>query len=239
MPIRLRAERRKLWSHLPSKQRGNAKSLLGTQPDRHGLWQVNQSFSSYAPIYRGSDEVGRGLVVIGRGTQRGSVVEVGGQAQGWYWGAGDGVQRWGQNIVASAGTLPGYWQMLSAAFDAGAGPNEAHLSGGDSGGAVFIMDGSTWELAGINYAVDGFFQSIPPGGPDWIGAMYKQNGLYDAITGDPYSGPGSFYATRISSYQGWIDGITAVPEPTTMIAGALLLLPFGASTLRMLRRRTA
>ena len=31
----------------------------------------------------------------------------------------------------------------------------------------------------------------------------------------------------------------AVPEPTTMIAGALLLLPFGASTLRILRRRTA
>jgi hypothetical protein len=28
-------------------------------------------------------------------------------------------------------------------------------------------------------------------------------------------------------------------EPTTMVAGALLLLPFGASTLRMLRRRTA
>ena len=27
-----------------------------------------------------------------------------------------------------------------------------------------------------------------------------------------------------------------VPEPTTMIAGALLLLPFGASTLRMLRK---
>ena len=33
--------------------------------------------------------------------------------------------------------------------------------------------------------------------------------------------------------------LTAIPEPTTMIAGALLLLPFGASTLRMLRRRTA
>jgi hypothetical protein len=30
-----------------------------------------------------------------------------------------------------------------------------------------------------------------------------------------------------------------VPEPTTMIAGALLLLPFGASTLRVLRRRKA
>jgi hypothetical protein len=32
--------------------------------------------------------------------------------------------------------------------------------------------------------------------------------------------------------------VTPVPEPTTMIAGALLLLPFGASTLRILRRRT-
>jgi hypothetical protein len=31
--------------------------------------------------------------------------------------------------------------------------------------------------------------------------------------------------------------VTAVPEPTTMIAGALLLLPFGASTLRILRKR--
>ena len=29
----------------------------------------------------------------------------------------------------------------------------------------------------------------------------------------------------------------AVPEPTTFIAGALLLLPFGASTLRILRRK--
>jgi len=30
-----------------------------------------------------------------------------------------------------------------------------------------------------------------------------------------------------------------VPEPTTMIAGALLLLPFGMSTMRALRRRAA
>jgi hypothetical protein len=34
--------------------------------------------------------------------------------------------------------------------------------------------------------------------------------------------------------------VVAVPEPTTMLAGALLLLPFGASTLRILRKtRTA
>jgi hypothetical protein len=34
-------------------------------------------------------------------------------------------------------------------------------------------------------------------------------------------------------------GATPVPEPTTMVAGAMLLLPFGASTLRMLRRKSA
>ena len=33
--------------------------------------------------------------------------------------------------------------------------------------------------------------------------------------------------------------VTAVPEPGTMISGLLLLLPFGASTLRILRRRQA
>jgi len=56
-------------------------------------------------------------------------------------------------------------------------------------------------------------------------------------------------------FNGYVDNVTIgttagtttydfepapVPEPTTLIAGALLLLPFGASTLRMLRRnRTA
>jgi len=39
---------------------------------------------------------------------------------------------------------------------------------------------------------------------------------------------------------GGIATLTAVPEPTTMVAGAMLLLPFGVSTLRMLRKsRTA
>lgn len=35
------------------------------------------------------------------------------------------------------------------------------------------------------------------------------------------------------------EALAVVPEPTTMIAGALLLLPFGASALRMLRKSRA
>jgi hypothetical protein len=54
--------------------------------------------------------------------------------------------------------------------------------------------------------------------------------------------PGLMYLTPAD---GLPDDLTIgvqseVPEPTTMIAGALLLLPFGASALRMLRKnRTA
>jgi len=42
-----------------------------------------------------------------------------------------------------------------------------------------------------------------------------------------------------SSFSGSLSGVSAVPEPTTMIAGALLLLPFGASTVRILRKNRA
>src|ERR1035441_62369 len=56
---------------------------------------------------------------------------------------------------------------------------------------------------------------------------------------------GNGQATDTAPPSPWATTITGqlipdpIPEPTTMIAGALLLLPFGASTLRILRRRTA
>jgi hypothetical protein len=42
-------------------------------------------------------------------------------------------------------------------------------------------------------------------------------------------------------YQDMVVSLTAlpIPEPTTMIAGALLLLPFGASTIRIIRKRVS
>jgi len=44
----------------------------------------------------------------------------------------------------------------------------------------------------------------------------------------------------LGNSQGMIyNALTPVPEPTTMIAGALLLVPFGASTLRTFRRNRA
>ena len=48
--------------------------------------------------------------------------------------------------------------------------------------------------------------------------------------------PGGWFGVRANDLR--ISG-TPVPEPTTLIAGALMLLPFGASTLRILRRNRA
>ena len=48
-------------------------------------------------------------------------------------------------------------------------------------------------------------------------------------------GPAAPASANIESIT--VSGVSAVPEPTTMIAGALLLLPFGASTLRILRKK--
>jgi hypothetical protein len=71
-------------------------------------------------------------------------------------------------------------------------------------------------------------------------------GAYDVIALNLFNGA---YATQVTKNgttyylnqdQLAIDaGFTPVPEPTTIIAGALLLLPFGASTLRILRKNRA
>jgi hypothetical protein len=51
--------------------------------------------------------------------------------------------------------------------------------------------------------------------------------------------PGLMYLTHADGLPDdlTIGVLSVVPEPTTMIAGALLLLPLGASTLRILRKR--
>ena len=52
----------------------------------------------------------------------------------------------------------------------------------------------------------------------------------------PFNGPQP--ASTQYTYE-FVSSGTPVPEPTTFIAGALLLLPFGASTLRMVRKKRA
>jgi len=187
-------------------------------------------FPVQAPLYSTNDEVGRGLIVFGRGTQRGDPVTVAGplgpESKGWLWGSADGRMRWGQNQVASIAqgddqTQPSgvgqvkIGELLQATFDLGGGTNEAHLSVGDSGGAVFIVEGTTWKLAGINYGVDGPY-NLTNSGPGFEAALYDQGGLYTSsnanwtLTPDrPAAQPGAFYSTRVSAHVSWIQSVLA------------------------------
>jgi hypothetical protein len=86
-----------------------------------------------------------------------------------------------------------------------------------------IQDGENLDFAFLATSVAGVVS--PPAGsfnPNAIGDYTFVLGAYNAS------------GTLIGQSDITVD---VVPEPTTMIAGALLLLPFGASTIRILRKR--
>ena len=174
------------------------------------IWRVAASFPIHAPLFSGpaGSEVNLGLVVFGRGTQRGNPVGVGSDAHlgGWLWGTSDGIQRWGTNVVGSIYTDPSYGNLLRVPFDSNAGANEAHLSAGDSGGAVFVLNTSTsnWELAGINLAVDGPFSTSSNGANPFNAAMFDTTGLF---AGGPAPNPSAFYSTEIAARKGFIESV--------------------------------
>ncbi len=186
------------------------------------IWQVNETFSSFAPLYSKRDELSAHLIVIGRGTQRGGEITMDGETRGWSWGPGDGVQRWGENDVAQIVPYQGH-DLLNATFDQHVQPNdhpnESHLSSGDSGGGIFINDSSdnTWKLAAINYAVDDLY-TTPDNSSEFTAAIFDARGFYTSdgssftlISGDSPA-PTGFYGSRISSELVWIGSVIANPQ---------------------------
>lgn len=197
------------------------------------VWQISGAFPIHAPLYSGQPgtEVGLNLVVFGRGTQRGNAVDVGNDSHlgGWLWGTTDQVERWGTNVVGSIETDPTYGQLVRAPFDSTGGPNESHLSGGDSGGAVFVSNPTTnqWELAGINLGVDGKFSYSASGTNPFNAAMFDTTGLF---VQDEQGGwtvapnPSAFYATEIAARKAFINSVvmqlvSAVSRKTHGTAG--------------------
>jgi len=191
------------------------------------IFQVTGTFSSYAPLYTGGDEVGKELVVMGRGTQRGTTVNLGGTDKGWKWGGTDGRARWGRNNVTNINDFGALGEMLAVDFDAESGIDESHLSSGDSGGSVFIQDAGVWKLAGINYAVDGDWDTndTTGDGTSFRAALTDAGGFYNGSDGSGWTLiddevediPSQFYASRISAQVDSINAITGVPEPSSML----------------------
>lgn len=197
------------------------------------LWHVAADLPRWAPLYKDRDEQAKAFAVFGRGTQRGEEVYDGAELRGWLWGVTDGVLRWGTNHVDqifNAGS--GLGDLLLADFDH-VGGTEAHLSSGDSSGALFIHDAvdGRWELAGINYGVTPLYEDAEGNGP-FFAALFEQEGFFTRTSSGfaPASGPGWFVATRISSHAEFIE--LTVPEPS-----AAMLLALGAVGCIALRRR--
>lgn len=228
-------------------------TLAGTQDDL-AIWKVSDTgpiFALYAPLYTGSNEPGLSLVTIGRGTQRGSVLNnSSNQPVGWNWGGSDGARSWGAGTIGAITTvqnLPGFGgDLLSFAFDRRTdstgnvtNPDQGIFSTGDSGGPTFVFNpaDNRYELAGVNSLVDAVSAQPDPNGTAQLNAsLYDARGFYDGkdlITGpDPV--PLNSFATRISSRVAFIDGVTGlVPEPAS---GAVLAAITFSTILR--RRRT-
>jgi hypothetical protein len=195
------------------------------------LWKVNRPMPNWVELYTGSDEVNREVVVFGRGGPRGEAVTtgalLGSSVRGWKAGPADGVKRWGENQVHSITPAESFtgnaaWKhssFLRCAFNSSGGANEAHLSIGDSGGGLFIREGNVWKLAGINYAVDGFYNTSVSG-PGFSAAIFDEGGLFKGSEGNwrnvpdlPTDQSGGFYATRVSPRIAWIQQVIDQHSP--------------------------
>lgn len=184
------------------------------------LWQVAETFPNFAPLYTNINELGKHCLVFGRGTQRGPAVIVSGVTNGWQWGPGDDVERWGENDVVTnlnGGATLG--DFLYATFDRGAGSNECDLSVGDSSGAMFIQNGSVWQLAGIHYGVEGPFSNAVDG-TTFDAALLDRGGLYESddgtftfIPNTAQDNPSGFFSTRVSSHIAWINSVINSSSP--------------------------
>jgi hypothetical protein len=191
------------------------------------LWEVAGTFPVWAQLYDGVTETGLDLMVYGRGVRRGAEVRVNNVLKGWQWGEWDGALRWGRNKVASLMADPSrpaadQPQLMVVAFNSNATADEAHLGYGDSGGGVFIQENGAWRLAGINYSVDGPYNTSNSGA-GFEAAIFDEGGLYQG--GGPWtlvadrstSQAGNFYATRIKARLSWIQSVLTAPTTAVLL----------------------
>jgi len=140
---------------------------------------------------------------------------------------------WHYNPSYSTSVSPDGTASVIGTSGLGLGGNKDNFAGGTfaDGFADYALVPLGFRTEGGSY--DGFDQS-------------QQSPVYENTTVfvlDNYTGNlseidwvGFQYGTAWGGTSGG-DSLIPVPEPTTMIAGALLLLPFGASTIRILRRK--
>jgi hypothetical protein len=100
-----------------------------------------------------------------------------------------------------------------------------------SDGQGGVADSLTLNLTGLTYAgLNGNLLALANGQTGNLNLTFQFSGTSPNLS-SIYSGATE---ASIASYSGSIS--TVVPEPSTIVAGALLLLPFGISSFRILRK---
>jgi hypothetical protein len=181
---------------------------------------TNLALSSSAP------SLGAPVTMIGYGTDRQASetywnvnwTETSNSFLGFYKGyrwSTTATKRWGTNIVTSTGVTEGTTRYFVTTFDRSAA-GDAQATVGDSGGGVFVQNGSSWELAGIMGLVTKY-----AGQPD-------SASIYGVQT---YSADISVYRSQILDI---ISKAIPVPEPRIW---ALLLMGWLAGGWRLLSKK--
>jgi hypothetical protein len=116
------------------------------------------------PIRADPPAVGLPVTMIGNGWARGLATTWTPPEEdpidGWEWATPRSI-RWGTNLIHEVNVDPvdpvplsgTETDSISTEFGASTGPDECQAANGDSGGAVFIDNGGTWELAGIMFGI--------------------------------------------------------------------------------------
>jgi hypothetical protein len=101
------------------------------------------------------------------------------------------------------------------------------LTAGDSGGGVFIKDGTTWKLAGINKSVESWLSTTGGWGSGFNASAFDAGGLYYGGDGHWRLVPNgaadvqaSGYATRISSNMTWIRSVLGSSISTSALSAS-------------------
>ena len=119
--------------------------------------------------------------------------------------------RWGTNTVSGTGAWidDGFGEIKTLSTDFSYAPfysTEAQAASGDSGGGMFVQNGSTWELAGLMLAVAGYSGQPNP----------DTTAVFGNLT---FAADLSFYRPQI---------MAVVPEPSAVclvgLGGAVLLV---------------
>jgi hypothetical protein len=113
------------------------------------------------PIRASAPGMNNNITLIGYGFDRGSAITWSGY-QGWNWNTSAKHMRWGTNRVGATGQDVTIGATKTRSFassftgPSGGTTHEAQGVVGDSGGGVFLKNGTVWELAGTIHSIDGY-----------------------------------------------------------------------------------